>query len=181
MISLGKDIELLANRSLNNLLIMQELKTGFDAVARSGRNMALYHDRARKQEEKQAIDLTIAHNTELLETLNHNATIPAGRALLAQLAQVRPAYMNAVSEAVASELSDNPEEKMKLDEMRRAQLPVFETLDDMIELQKNQAIKLAQRAMMQGSNGGNLMLLLALLATVLGALIAFLIAYTLKK
>ncbi|MBT9430225.1 methyl-accepting chemotaxis protein [Candidatus Symbiopectobacterium endolongispinus] len=181
LISLGNDIELLANRSLNNLLITQELKTGFDAVASSVRNMALYQDRARKQEEKQVIDLTIARNTELLETLNHNASIPAGKALLAQFAQVHPAYMKAVSEVVARELSDNPEEKMKLDEMRRAQLPVFETLDDMITLQKNQAIKLAQQAMTQASNGGNLMLLLALLATGLGALIAFLIAYTLRK
>lgn len=179
--TLGNDIELLANRSLNNLLLTQELKTGFDAVARSVRNMALYQDHARKQEEKQVIDSTIDRNTELLETLNDSSTLPAGKALLAQLAKVRPAYISAVKEAVARELSDNPEEKMMLDDMRRAQLPVFKTLDDMIELQKNQAIKLAQKAMTQANNGGNLMLTLALLATGLGALIAFLIAYTLRK
>ena len=181
LISLGNDMELLADRSLNNLLLTQELKTGFDAVARSVRNMALYQDHERKLEEKQVIDTTIARNTELLEKLNERANLPAGKALLAQLANLRPAYMSAVKDAITRELSDNPEEKMMLDDMRRTQLPVFETLDDMIDLQKNQAIKLAKKAMTQANNGGNLMLILALLATGLGALIAFLIAYTLRK
>ncbi len=181
LISLGNEMELLANRSLNNLLLTQELKTGFDTVARSVRNMALYKDHDRKLEEKQVIDTTIALNTKRLEELNNRATLTAGKALLAQLANVRPAYMNAVKEAVARELSDDPEEKMMLDDMRRAQQPVFETLDDMIELQKNQAIKQAKQAMEQANNGGNLMLTLALLATGLGALIAFLIAYILRK
>ncbi|MCW2480841.1 methyl-accepting chemotaxis protein [Candidatus Symbiopectobacterium sp. NZEC135] len=181
LISLGNEMELLANRSLNNLLLTQELKTGFDTVARSVRNMALYKDHDRKLEEKQVIDTTIALNTKRLEELNNRATLTAGKALLAQLANVRPAYMNAVKEAVARELSDDPEENMMLDDMRRAQQPVFETLDDMIELQKNQAIKQAKQAMEQANNGGNLMLTLALLATGLGALIAFLIAYILRK
>lgn len=181
LIALGNDIELLANRSLNNLLLTQELKTGFDAVARSVHNMALYQDHERKKEEKQVIDTTIARNIELLERLNDRSTLPAGKLLLEQLANVHPAYMSAVQDAVARELSKNPEEKMMLDDMRRAQLPVFKMIDDMIDLQKNQAIKLAQKAITQANNGGNLMLILTLLATGLGTLIALLIAYTLRK
>ena len=144
LVSLGNNMETLSRDSLANLLLIQDVKSSFDSVARTVRNIALQPDRQKRVEEKQIVDERIAHNTAVLATLDKNLSTPTARQSMQQLNQARPAYIQAVNEAMALGLSEDPTEHARagdtiLARMVPAQKPVFAALDSMVEVQKAQA------------------------------------------
>ncbi|MCW2480842.1 methyl-accepting chemotaxis protein [Candidatus Symbiopectobacterium sp. NZEC135] len=186
LVSLGNNMETLSRDSLANLLLIQDVKSSFDSVARTVRNIALQPDRQKRVEEKQIVDERIAHNTAVLATLDKNLSTPAARQSMQQLNQARPAYIQAVNEAMALGLSEDPTEHARagdtiLARMVPAQKPVFAALDSMVEVQKAQALATTLSAIAQADRGGNLILTLAIAAALLGALISFLVTRTLRQ
>ncbi|MCW2483019.1 MCP four helix bundle domain-containing protein, partial [Candidatus Symbiopectobacterium sp. NZEC135] len=186
LVSLGNNMETLSSDSLANLLLIQDVKSSFDSVARTVRNIALQPDRQKRLEEKQLVDERIAHNTAVLATLDKNLSTPAARQSMEQLNQARPAYIQAVNEALALGLSDDPAEHARagdtiLNRMVPTQKPVFTALDSMVEVQKTQALATTQSAIAQADRGGNLILTLAIVAALVGALVSFLVTRTLRQ
>ncbi|MCW2487764.1 MCP four helix bundle domain-containing protein [Candidatus Symbiopectobacterium sp. NZEC127] len=186
LVSLGNNMETLSSDSLANLLLIQDVKSSFDSVARTVRNIALQPDRQKRLEEKQLVDERIAHNTAVLATLDKNLSTPAARQSMEQLNQARPAYIQAVNEALALGLSDDPAEHARagdtiLNRMVPTQKPVFTALDSMVEVQKTQALATTQGAIAQADRGGNLILALAIVAALVGALVSFLVTRTLRQ
>ncbi|QZN96037.1 methyl-accepting chemotaxis protein [Symbiopectobacterium purcellii] len=186
LVSLGNNMEALSSDSLANLLLIQDVKSSFDTVARTVRNIALQPDRQKRVVEKQLVDERIAHNTAVLATLDKNLSTPAARQSMQQLNQARPAYIQAVNEALVLGLSDDPNEHARtgdtiLNRMVPTQKPVFAALDSMVEVQKAQALATTQSTIAQAERGGNLILTLAIAAALLGALVSFLVTRTLRQ
>ncbi|WP_323666823.1 methyl-accepting chemotaxis protein [Pectobacterium punjabense] len=186
LLDLGEDIESLSEKNLTSLILIQDAKSGFDAVARSVRTIGLTDNRNRIQEEKRLIDQQIARNTETLSKLYENLSEPETRSLLDNLTQARPAYRDAVNKAVELGVSENAEERaqavqLMVNEMQATQAPVFAALDSMTELQKKRTLEMTASAMQEARSDGNTLIFFAALAVLVGILVSVLITRTIKN
>ncbi|GKW13350.1 methyl-accepting chemotaxis protein [Pectobacterium carotovorum subsp. carotovorum] len=186
LLDLGEDIESLSEKNLTSLILIQDAKSGFDAVARSVRTIGLTDNRSRIQEEKRLIDQQIARNTETLSKLYENLSEPETRSLLDNLTQARPAYRDAVNKAVELGVSENAEERaqavqLMVNEMQATQAPVFAALDSMTELQKKRTLEMTASAMQEARSDGNTLIFFAALAVLVGILVSVLITRTIKN
>ncbi|MFJ5429311.1 methyl-accepting chemotaxis protein [Pectobacterium actinidiae] len=185
LVDLGEDIESLSEKNLASLILIQDAKSGFDAVARSVRNIGLTDDRNRIQEEKRLIDQQIARNTETLAKLYEHLSEPETRDSLESLTQARPAYRNAVNKAVELGLSENAEERARavqimVNEMQVTQAPVFAALDSMAQFQKKRTQDMTTSAMQEARADGNTLIIFAAVAVLVGILVSVLITRTIK-
>ncbi|MBT9184003.1 MCP four helix bundle domain-containing protein [Pectobacterium punjabense] len=186
LLDLGEDIESLSEKNLTSLILIQDAKSGFDAVARSVRTIGLTDNRSRIQEEKRLIDQQIARNTETLSKLYENLSEPETRSLLDNLTQARPAYRDAVNKAVELGVSENAEARaqavqLMVNEMQATQAPVFAALDSMTELQKKRTLEMTASAMQEARSDGNTLIFFAALAVLVGILVSVLITRTIKN
>ncbi|MEL0578933.1 methyl-accepting chemotaxis protein [Pectobacterium punjabense] len=186
LLDLGEDIESLSEKNLTSLILIQDAKSGFDAVARSVRTIGLTDNRSRIQEEKRLIDQQIARNTETLSKLYENLSEPETRSLLDNLTQARPAYRDAVNKAVELGVSENAEERaqavqLMVNEMQATQAPVFAALDSMTELQKKRTLEMTASATQEARSDGNTLIFFAALAVLVGILVSVLITRTIKN
>ncbi|GKW24839.1 methyl-accepting chemotaxis protein [Pectobacterium carotovorum subsp. carotovorum] len=186
LLDLGEDIESLSEKNLTSLILIQDAKSGFDAVARSVRTIGLTDNRSRIQEEKRLIDQQIARNTETLSTLYENLSEPETRSLLDNLTQARPAYRDAVNKAVELGVSEKTEERaqavqLMVNEMQATQAPVFAALDSMTELQKKRTLEMTTSAMQEARSDGNTLIFFAAIAVLVGILVSVLITRTIKN
>ncbi len=185
LVDLGKDIESLSEKNLASLILIHDAKSGFDAVARSVRNIGLTDDRNRIQEEKRLIDQQIARNTETLTKLYEHLSEPETRNSLESLTQARPAYRDAVNKAVELGLSENAEERARavqimVNEMQVRQVPVFAALDSMAQFQKKRTQDMTTNAMQEAHRDGNTLIIFAAIAVLVGILVSVLITRTIK-
>ncbi|UVO08557.1 methyl-accepting chemotaxis protein [Pectobacterium polonicum] len=186
LLDLGEDIESLSEKNLTSLILIQDAKSGFDAVARSVRTIGLTDNRSRIQEEKRLIDQQIARNTETLSKLYENLSEPETRSLLDNLTQARPAYRDAVNKAVELGVSEKTEERaqavqLMVNEMQATQAPVFAALDSMTELQKKRTLEMTTSAMQEARSDGNTLIFFAAIAVLVGILVSVLITRTIKN
>lgn len=186
LVDLGGDIESLSEKNLSSLILIQEAKGGFDAVARSVRSIGLTDDRSRIQQEKTLIDQQIARNTETLAKLYEILDEPSTRDSLESLTKARPAYREAVNKAVTLGVSENPDDRAQavrimVNEMQTTQMPVFAALDSMTEQQKKLTLEMTTRAMEEARADGNMLLWIAALAALIGILVSVLITRTIKS
>ncbi|MGM3173753.1 methyl-accepting chemotaxis protein [Dickeya lacustris] len=185
LLNLGDDIDHLSQTTLTNMILIQEAKTGFDTNSRLVRNIALSNDVGRITSEKQQIDRQIARNTEVLKQLSERLDTPETRDQLNQLTLARPAYLQAFNKAVALGMSADQNQRSQareliLNDMQTAQDGVFKALDNMLDFQKKVTMNVVSSSMQDARADGSVMLALALVAGVLGALTAWLITRTVK-
>ncbi len=171
---LGSNIQLLSQVRITNLLQMQDVKDNVNTVSRSVRNIALMDNRQEMEQEHQRIEGLLQQNLKMLEALHTRAVSPEARERIQNLMALSPPYREALNKAITLGLSGQTEEarKMIFTEMRDTQGAVFKALDDMIALQKNLTVETADTSDRQATNSGTLMLVIAGLAALLGALIA---------
>ncbi|WP_113627070.1 methyl-accepting chemotaxis protein [Pectobacterium peruviense] len=185
LLDLSEDIESLSEKNLTSLILIQDAKSGFDAVARSVRTIGLTSDSSRIQEEKRLIDQQIVRNTEILTKLYSNLSEAESRDSLDRLTQARPAYRDAVNKAVELGVSENAEERaqavqLMVNEMQITQAPVFAALDSMTELQKKRTMEMTTSAMQEARSDGNTLIFFAAIAVLVGILVSVLITRTIK-
>ncbi|KML64543.1 methyl-accepting chemotaxis protein [Pectobacterium peruviense] len=185
LLDLSEDIESLSEKNLTSLILIQDAKSGFDAVARSVRTIGLTSDSSRIQEEKRLIDQQIVRNTEILTKLYSNLSEAESRDSLDRLTQARPAYRDAVNKAVELGVSENAEERARavqlmVNEMQITQAPVFAALDSMTELQKKRTLDMTASAMQEARSDGNTLIFYAAIAVLVGILVSVLITRTIK-
>ncbi|BES86775.1 methyl-accepting chemotaxis protein [Pectobacterium araliae] len=186
LVDLGEDIESLSEKNLASLILIQDAKSGFDAVARSVRTIGLTDNRSRIQEEKRLIDQQISRNTETLTKLYESLSEPETRSLLDNLTQARPAYRDAVNKAVELGVSENAEERaqavqLMVNEMQVTQAPVFAALDSMAQLQKKRTQDMTTSAIQEARGDGNTLIIFAAIAVLVGILVSVLITRTIKN
>ncbi|KGA32064.1 methyl-accepting chemotaxis protein [Pectobacterium brasiliense] len=180
---LGSNIQLLSQVRITNLLQMQDVKDNVNTVSRSVRNIALMDNRQEMEQEHQRIEGLLQQNLKMLEALHTRAISPEARERIQNLMALSPPYREALNKAITLGLSGQTEEARKVifTEMRDTQGAVFKALDDMIAVQKNLTVETADTSDRQASNSGTLMLVIAGLAALLGALIAWMITRRIKN
>ncbi|GLW38754.1 methyl-accepting chemotaxis protein [Pectobacterium actinidiae] len=180
---LGSNIQLLSQVRITNLLQMQDVKDNVNTVSRSVRNIALMDNRQEMEQEHQRIEGLLQQNLKMLEALHTRAVSPEARERIQNLMALSPPYREALNKAITLGLSGQTEEarKMIFTEMRDTQGAVFKALDDMIAVQKNLTVETADTSDRQATNSGTLMLVIAGLAALLGALIAWMITRRIKN
>jgi methyl-accepting chemotaxis protein len=155
---------------------LRDVKDNLNITARAVRNIVLIdNDTAALEAEKKRIDAARLLNSALFKKQEESATSDKGRALLKELAERRAGYSALVDKAVTLGLANKDDEarEVLLKEIRPVQSAYFKALDDLIALQtesmdtsKKDALDLVERA-------GFTLVLLALLAGVASAAIAW--------
>ncbi len=186
LVGLGNDINRLSGTTLANMLLIQEVKAGFDANARLIRNIAISTDPEQIRQEKQFVDEQIARNTANLKKLGQQLDTEGTSALLKQFQDTRPPYLAAFLKAIALVQSTDPEQRLQgnaiiLNEMQPAQNALFKVLDAMMASQQQDTNEIVSHAQRGAQSGSVIMLILALSATVMAAVVAWLITHTLKN
>ncbi|QYM92840.1 methyl-accepting chemotaxis protein [Dickeya zeae] len=179
---LGTDIQTLSKKRITNLLLIQEYKDNMNITARIIRNIALLSEPQQMAVEKQRLDNMAPRNNEIIATLHNVATTAEQKALIAQLDQYRPIYEEAVKKALDKGLANKNDEAREfiLTDVRRAQDSLFKVIDTMLAYQKNATAVTADNSQSQAVNAGVVMLSLAVLITLVGSLIAWLITRRIK-
>ncbi|GKW25701.1 methyl-accepting chemotaxis protein [Pectobacterium carotovorum subsp. carotovorum] len=186
LVGLGNDINRLSGTTLANMLLIQEVKAGFDANARLIRNIALSTDPEKIRQEKQFVDEQIARNTANLKKLGQQLDTEGTSALLKQFQDTRPPYLAAFLKAMELVQSTDPQQRQQgsaiiLNEMQTAQNALFKVLDAMTASQQQDTNEIVSRAQNNAQSGSVIMLILSLAATAMAAVVAWLITRTLKK
>ncbi|KHN89324.1 methyl-accepting chemotaxis protein [Pectobacterium actinidiae] len=186
LVGLGNDINRLSGTTLANMLLIQEVKAGFDANARLIRNIAISTDPEQIRQEKQFVDEQIARNTANLKKLGQQLDTEGTSALLKQFQDTRPPYLAAFLKAIALVQSTDPEQRLQgnaiiLNEMQPAQNALFKVLDAMMASQQQDTNEIVSHAQRSAQSGSVIMLILALAAAVMAAVVAWLITRTLKN
>ncbi|WP_407322000.1 methyl-accepting chemotaxis protein [Dickeya ananatis] len=179
---LGTDIQTLSKKRITNLLLIQEYKDNLNIAARVIRNIVLLSEPQQMAVEKQRLDNMVPRNDEIIATLRNAATTPEQKALIAQLDQNRPIYEEALKKALDKGLANKDDEARELiiTDVRRAQDSLFKVIDTMLAYQKNATAVTADNSQSQAVNAGVIMLSLAVLITLIGSLIAWLITRRIK-
>ncbi|ACZ78850.1 methyl-accepting chemotaxis sensory transducer [Dickeya parazeae Ech586] len=179
---LGTDIQTLSQKRITNLLLIQEYKDNMNIAARVIRNIVLLSEPQQMAIEKQRLDNMAPRNNEIIATLHNAATTAEQKALIAQLDQYRPIYEEAVKKALEKGLANKDDEAREfiLTDVRRAQDSLFKVIDTMLAYQKNATTVTAENSQSQAVNAGVIMLSLAVLITLVGSLIAWLITRRIK-
>ncbi|MCO7263160.1 methyl-accepting chemotaxis protein [Dickeya zeae] len=179
---LGTDIQTLSKKRITNLLLIQEYKDNMNIAARVIRNIVLLSEPQQMAVEKQRLDNMAPRNNEIIAILHNVATTAEQKALIAQLDQYRPIYEDAVKKAIEKGLANKDDEAREfiITEVRRAQDSLFKVIDTMLAYQKNATAVTADNSQSQAVNAGVVMLSLAVLITLVGSLIAWLITRRIK-
>lgn len=179
---LGTDIQTLSKKRITNLLLIQEYKDNLNIAARVIRNIVLLSEPQQMAVEKQRLDNMAPRNNEIIVKLHNAATTPEQKALIMQLDQNRPIYEEALRKALEKGLSNKDDEARELiiTDVRRAQDSLFKVIDTMLAYQKNATAVTADNSQSQAINAGVIMLSLAVLITLIGSLIAWLITRRIK-
>lgn len=186
LVGLGNDINRLSGTTLANMLLIQEVKAGFDANARLIRNIAISTDPEQIRQEKQFVDEQIARNTANLKKLGQQLDTEGTSALLKQFQDTRPPYLAAFLKAIKLVQSTDPEQRLQgnaiiLNEMQPAQNALFKVLDAMMASQQQDTNEIVSNAQRGAQSGSVIMLILALTAAAMAAIVAWLITRTLKN
>ncbi|OOC12327.1 methyl-accepting chemotaxis protein, partial [Dickeya dadantii] len=177
------NVNALAGDQLEGLLLVQELKDNLNSVAISIRNLTLFTAPDQVAQEKQLITKTITRNSEILKRIAELASTPREKALFDVIDQARPASLAATQKAL-SLIQDNKLDETKaviMNEVKPAQDNYFKAINDMVSYQKSDTRRSADEAGQSASFAGMLMLTFAGISTVLGIVIAWLIARRIKK
>ncbi|RNM21068.1 methyl-accepting chemotaxis protein, partial [Dickeya undicola] len=179
---LSTNIQTLSKEQLTNLLLIQEYKDNLNVAARVIRNIALLSDQQQMATEKQRIDTITPRNSEIIAILRKTSGTAEQNALLDQLEQKRPAYLEAVKKAIELGLSNQPDKarSLILSDVRNAQDALFKVIETMLTYQKKATSTAADNSESQAASAGILMLSLAALIAVAGSLVAWLITRRIK-
>ncbi|KHS78877.1 methyl-accepting chemotaxis protein [Pectobacterium brasiliense] len=180
---LGENIQLLSQVRITNLLIMQEFKDNINTNALAIRNLTMLEDSRQLQEEKARIEAMISRNNALLSKIHDSAVDKHAQELVAVLERVRPAYSRSYTDAVALAMANKNSEAqhLLLTDVRAKQDAVFQALNDMVNWQEKLTVEIADQSLKNATSAGTLMVIIALLSVVLGAMISWWITRAIKR
>ncbi|GAB2737843.1 methyl-accepting chemotaxis protein [Melaminivora jejuensis] len=162
---------------------INDIMNNLNVVARASRNIAMMDDPQQQQQEKLRIDEARARNSELYNKLQATVNTDAGRQLLEKLSQQRASYNATIDKAV--DLGLVGQSAMTIDVLLRENRPLqaayLATLQELTDLQKKAAQDTAREVQSMAQSTTALMALVAGLAAVVGAVIAWLITRTLVR
>ncbi|UGA50900.1 MULTISPECIES: methyl-accepting chemotaxis protein [Dickeya] len=180
---LSADMQLLSKSHMVTLLQLERMKDHLNDAARRVRNIALLNDKTQREQEKQRLDETNASMTKLVAQIVQAADDPDMQRGLQQLDQFRPAYSEAMNNAVEAGMAGHPVQARNIivADLQKAQEGIFTTLDKMIDDQSSLTLSMANDAERQANQAGLLMLALALAGCVIGGATAWYLSRYIRR
>ncbi|KQM76039.1 methyl-accepting chemotaxis protein [Xylophilus sp. Leaf220] len=180
--SVGDEIKLLADDRIVKVLQVQDIKDNLNVVARAVRNMALLTDAAQMEAEKKRTAEARTANTATIAALSKTITSSNGRALLAEVEKLRTPYNQTVDKAMALAIGGKRDEArdVLLNEVRPTQSALFASLETLNKYQRELMQSAVDQSERNAASAGLTMLVVAALAAVLGALLAWAITRRVK-
>ncbi|MEI7213656.1 methyl-accepting chemotaxis protein [Pectobacterium versatile] len=180
---LGENIQLLSQVRITNLLMMQEFKDNINTNAIAIRNLTMLEDSQQIQGEKARIEEMTSRNNALLSKIHDAAVEQRAQELVAVLERVRPAYSSSYKDAIALVTANKNSEAqhLLLTDLRVKQDAVFQALNNMVNWQEKLTVEIAEQSLKNATSAGTLMVIIALLSVVLGAMISWWITRAIKR
>ncbi|WPD74279.1 methyl-accepting chemotaxis protein [Dickeya fangzhongdai] len=180
---LSADMQLLSKSHMVTLLQLERMKDHLNDAARRVRNIALLNDKTQREQEKQRLDETNANMAKLVAQIVQAADGPDMQRGLQQLDQFRPAYSEAMNNAVEAGMAGHPVQARNIivADLQKAQEGIFTTLDKMIDDQSSLTLSMANDAERQANQAGLLMLALALAGCVIGGATAWYLSRYIRR
>ncbi|MCL6325930.1 methyl-accepting chemotaxis protein [Pectobacterium polaris] len=183
LVGLGNTTDGLARHHLANLIVLQELKDNLNVTIKATLRMLIATEQKVLEDNQKLIEATSAKNTKLVTQLEENLRATEVRNILGELQQNRTEFATVGRQAVALSLSNRQAESIELvkTQLEPIQTRLFNNLNAMIQLQKDYTTQTATNAIEESYDDGNALLILAVIASLFGAGIAWLITRNIKK
>ncbi len=172
------ELDLLTGDRIVKVEQLHSVKDNINIIARSVRNIALLSDEKRIQDEARTIEQARASNGDLLKKLDASIKSEKGVMLLKAATDARSPYNSAVEKVIALGVAGKRDEatSLLLGDLRAAQRTYLEKLADLSTLQMELMKQADETVDATVTRASMLMMIIALSATVIGALAAWLVA-----
>ena len=169
------EFDLLTKDRMVKVEQIESIKDNLNQTARSVRNIVLLTEVEQMQAEKTTIDKARAANAELVGKLDDTIKSDQGRQLMAEVAAARAAYNPLLDQVIALGLANKAPEATRLlmGDVRKAQRSYFDSLQALIDFQKKLMDESEAAVASAVGTAGMVMLGIALVAGVTGALLAW--------
>jgi methyl-accepting chemotaxis protein len=175
--SVNDELHLLTDDRIVKIEQLTTVKDNVNIIARSVRTIALTTDETVKDGEVKRIEEARAENGKLFDVLEDTIKSDKGVALLKDTADARGPYNQGVTEVTALARANKAAEAtaMLLGSVRQAQFEYMKTLDQLIDFQKELMKGSSQDVDDAVTRAGTTMLAVAVVAGLLGAVMAWVI------
>ncbi len=173
----SQELHLLTDDRIVKVTQARDIKDNLNQIARSLRNILIMTEAEQKAGEARTIEQMRAQNAELLSKLDDTIKSERGRQLLTAMSGVRSAYNSAVDKAAAAAIAGRIDEArtLLLNDVRPAQAAYFKSLDDLVTFQNELMVTSKKTTSDAVDQASVLMLTIAALCGVLGALIGWMV------
>jgi methyl-accepting chemotaxis protein len=180
---LGTETEQLINDRMVKYDQLNMVQDNINVVARSVRNVVLLEDEKDMRPEIERINKAREANSAILKALEAKLNTDKGRVLFQRIEAARGPYNNAIDKAIVlGQANQNDAARdMLLKEGRPLQATYFSALGEFKSFQKELMTQSAQRTQAIVATTGTAMVVVAMLAAVLGAAVAWLITRSLMR
>jgi methyl-accepting chemotaxis protein len=181
--AVSDELHLLTDDRIVKVTQARDIKDNLNQIARSLRNILIMTEAEQKAAEARTIEQARAANAELIKKLDETIKSERGRQLLTGMASVRGAYNTAVDKAIAAAVASRIDEgrTLLLNEVRPAQAAYFKALDDLVQFQTELMVTAKKETTEAVDHASLLMLVIAALCGLLGALIGWLVTRSVTK
>ncbi len=181
--SIDKEMRNLVNDRLVKVGQLNRIKDNLNEVANAVNNVATANDQQQILLEKQKIEAIRNKTTPLMQTLSSSIQSADGRALLEKVRQIRDPYNANIDEITAAALASygEPVNAELLHKSRALLGSYLEALDRTIALQEEKMNESAQTVQNATVFTGQLLLIIAGAAALMGALIAWVLTRSITR
>jgi methyl-accepting chemotaxis protein len=177
-IQLGRatnEVQMLVEDRMVKVETISQIKDNLNLTARASRNIALMTEEKDRLAEKKRIEDARASNNKLLISLKDGVRSEKGRALLQKVEEIRAPYVQTTDKAITLGLAGRNEEArdVLIKENRPLQAAYFKTLEELSTLQKEAMNESAHKVQDIAATTSMLMLVIAAMAALVGAIIAW--------
>lgn len=189
--TVANNMDYAVNTRLVNLQLIIKIRDNITDNAHDIRDMALYTTQPHSEHEykeyikdkNQILEQRIIDNNQLLQQLDNALKLKRSRELLDNLNRVRPPYSEAVRRAMkASQEGDyDATRRIVVNEVVGPQKQVIDALTDMSNSHAEITVDVSRGYIAEAQHAGNLLLLITILSSLVGVLIAWGIGRAVKK
>ena len=181
--SIDKEMSHLVNDRVVKVGQLNRIKDNLNEVAHAVNNIVASSNQQQMQAEKQKIEVIRNKTTPLMQTLSSSIQSADGRALMEKVRQIRDPYNANIDEIAAAALASygEPVNAELLHKSRVLLVSYLEALDSIIALQEEKMSESAQIVQNATVFTGQLLLIIAGAAALMGALIAWVLTRSITR
>ena len=189
--AVAHNMDYAVNTRLVNLQLIIKIKDNITDNAHDIRDLALYTTQPHSDNEYRAyikeknliLEQRIIDNNALLQQLDKALKLKLSRELMDRLNEVRPAYSESVRKAMRASTTGDYYETRRIvaDEVIAPQQKVLDALTNMSNSHAEVTVDIARQYISDAQRSGNLLLLITIISSLIGVLIAWGIGRAVKK